>query len=380
MRPSSILIAILILFLPLGCSEDPAVPAADRFLYYIAGDESLRRYSISSQSEVTLSNDKLWWITSVADNGIVLYATESAGVMRLWGVCDDDVIIPVPMPVTESPAEEYILSATPASLSREGHHAAFIVYKKPGNSIDSTEWTAHLCVFDCGVWRMSMADISSFVSGAVTIPGFSADIVSVHSVFLSASGDATVMLLHISDAQPDGSFREASVLLVHDNAGFRVLDTIRGPEDARLNRFVLDTRTFTAYVDAGNSFAVDCRTGISTPFDYTIDAARPHHVLSATTSEYVYAKQQRIALVRLDNGSESIVVEDVSAVLADHADLRSGRLADAAVSPDGEWLAFLHETTDNAFALYVLRRDGGELRRVAKGMIGVPFVLSNPLR
>ncbi len=367
---------ILVLFA--ACSDDPEGTPTDRYVYYALTGQGLHRYSIVTGIDEAISQDKVMWITEVAENGIVLFSTQSSGVRSLWGRCENGGIIPVPMPVAESPAEEYVLSATPPTLSWKGHHAAFVVYKRPLNSVDTTQWSASVCVYDCAAQKMKVGDVSAFLRSSLVGTGLSPDVVRVHAAQISDYGDVTALVAHIDDIQSDGSLVHRSAILAFDATGLRILDPIDIENGGILSHFKFDPKTsvFYAFPPWKQPFAVDSRTGDVRDLVTPVVPFAPWTPVAWQTSEFVDFAFPRLGLRRIDSGTETPVIEDTGIELHSHMDLMHGAGHTPALSPDGAWIGLQWATKDDQDVVFLFSRDGSDIRRMVKGAMACPVSIS----
>jgi hypothetical protein len=352
-----------------GCSDDPEGTPTDRFVYY-ADAAGLHRYCIGSATDEIVAQENIVCLTQVAENGIVLYGTESGGVRRLWGRCDNGSILPVPMPVAGSAAEDYLLAHTPPSLSWKGHHAAFVAYRRPVGSADSSTWNATLCWFNCGEWKMTLGDISAFLRTHLAALDLSLVVVRAHAVHVTDYGDAVAVLAHVHAKRPDGSEITTTALLGFDAAGFRVLDPIQPDDGALLSHVRFDPKTSVIYAFPSwkAPFAVDLRTGDTRDLIIPSIPYDPWTPVSWETSEYVETCLPDFVLRRIDVGTRTTVLSNVALSVAAHGDLMHGAAHTPALSPDGQWAAVLWTSTDAREVLFLVDRGGG-IRRVAKASI-----------
>jgi hypothetical protein len=374
-----IFLTLILVGMLAACSDEPAGVPMDRYVYYSESGKGLFRYSIDRAVIEQVTEDKVVWITQVAENGIVLYAAQTNAITRFWGVCDDGSIIPVPMPVAESASEEYVLSNTPIALSYKGHHAAWVMHRRTLASTDSTTWTTELCVFDCAVWKMKKADVGAHVRTLLSGTGFSADIVTVHSVHLTDYGDAVVLVVHIIDTKGGAGHEVRTVVLAFDGVGFQLLDSLDPENGGKLTQVAFDTRTgtFYAYPPWKSPYAVDCRTRDVRDLIIPHIPYAPFTPLTQHTSEFVESLHPSLSLRRMDTGQRTTVLADVTLALRSYTDIRHAGGHSPAISPDGQWVAMLWESDNDSHVLFAVRRDGEDLRRISKGRIPAPLSVSS---
>jgi hypothetical protein len=367
---------IVTVFLLQGCSDDPEGTPTGRFVYY-ADASGLHRYCIGNATDEIVAQGTIVCLTQVAENGIVLYGTEAGGVRRLWGRCDNGSILPVPMPVAGSAAEEYLLAGTPPSLSWKGHHAAFVAYRRPSGSTDSTEWTATLCWFNCGEWKMTLGDISAFLRTRFSALDLTPLTARVHAVHVTDYGDAVALLIQVRAKRPDGSEINTRALLGFDAAGFRVLDSIHTGDGEMLSHIKFDQKTSVIYAFPSwkPPFAVDLRTGDTRDLIIPAIPYDPWTPVSWETAEYVETCLPDFVLRRIDTGTRTTMLTGVGLAVATHTDLMIGAAHSPTLSPDGQWAAMLWPSTDNQEVLFLISR-GGEIRRITKGALKSIFSVS----
>ena len=375
----SIVFPFLLLLIFISACEDDVIEALpSRFVYYTDAGHEVQRYDVTLKKIEQPGISDVHAITSVAANGIVLFEKSTAAEARLWGLCEDGSIIPVPMPVAESAAEEYVYGGAHASLSGEGHHAAWPVYRRPSGSTDSTAWVQMLCAFDCGAWKMAQVDVSTFLESEFQNSGFSPDIVVLRDLRISEDGSRVVFSAAVSDLKDGGGRIMQHLLMVWENDEIRMLQGKQSAID--ILSFSPDCGTLY-FVSAGASFAVDCVTGIVRSFDLRTDRKDilTAHSFSRGTGEYVSSvvDGEIIVLTRLSDGSRTVVLPNMRELTIAYPEINYGSLGDwASVSPDGRWVVFPW-LGDEESHLFIISRDGTDIRRIAKGSFPVPAVVSN---
>lgn len=374
-------LSILLLIITISSCEDDVVEALpSRYVYYTDAGHELQRYDVTLKKIEHPGVSDVHAITSVAQNGIVLFEKSSAAEARLWGLCEDGSVIPVPMPVAESAAEEYVYGAAHASLSAEGHHAAWPVYRRPSGSGDSTEWMQVLCKFDCGAWEFAQVDVSTFLQSEFQNSGFSPDIVVLRNLRISGDGSRIVFSATVSDLQEGGGRRMQHILMIWENDEMRILQGKQSEID--ILSFNTDCST-VYYISAGACFAADCETGIVSEFDLRTDRKNiiTRHSFSRGTGEYISSvvDGEIIVLTRLSDGSRTVVLPNMRELTIAYPEINYGTLGDwASVSPDGQWVVFPW-LGDEAGHLFIISRDGTDIRRIATGGFPVPAVVSDEI-
>jgi hypothetical protein len=380
MRALYPLIALLFLPLLLSCEDEVIVALPSRYVYFVDQAGTLQRYDITLKKIENMNMSNVTRVTPVAENGIVLFETAPVTQTRLWGYCEDGSTIPVPQPVTESPSEEYIYGGAEATLSREGHHAAWAVYRRPAGSTDSTEWTQELCRFDCGEWKMKQVDVTSYVRAQFEGSNFMPDIVIVRDLLISADGSNVVFAVDMTDIQAGTVRAHQSLLLRWRGDALEMLQGNR--EGFRLLFFDADcTRLYFGVGHRGSE--LDCGSGTVVTKSFTTDRRellRPG-AFSADREEYLasFSDGVLLALVGLSGGGQTSVIAGIRDLTAYYPEIIFGELQEwASVSTDGEWVAFTW-IGDATEYLFVVRRDGTDLRRIAQGRFPVPAVVSNEI-
>lgn len=374
-------LSILLLVISISACEDDVVEALpSRYVYYTDAGHELQRYDVTLKKIERPGLSDVHAITSVAQNGIVLFETNPTAEARLWGLCEDGSVIPVPMPVAESVAEEYVYGAAHASLSAEGHHAAWPVYRRPSGSSDSTAWVQVLCTFDCGAWEMVQVDVSTFLQSEFQNSGFSPDIVVLRDLRISGDGSRVVFSVAVSDLQEGGGRMMQHLLMVWENEEFRML---QGRQSAiEFLSFTPDYNTLY-FVSAGTYFAIDFAAGIVSGFDLRTDRKDilTPHSFSRGTGEYISSvvDGEIIVLTRLSDGSRTVVLPNIRELTIAYPEINYGTLGDwASVSPDGQWVVFPW-LADEESHLFIISRDGIDIRRIATGSFPVPAVVSSEI-
>ncbi len=377
------------LLLLLSCEDEPEGRTSARFVYYVNGEAGAtgeyHRYVIEEDRDETFATQAVMAMTEVAVNGRVLYMTRQSGISLLYGRCESGQIVPVPMPVSSDPGEEYLLFDSAPVLAYEGHHAAFLATRRPVGNSDSTTWKQVLCIFDCASWSMTQFPLNDaleaeFARRQITVlPEF------FISARLGISGTGDVAYLHANVAGDDSMRRRHrySVQLSVFEGNIRILNvtdfTNPGPAPAS----VFNVTTGDMYLIQQNDVTIiDCKTGsVRTGTSaQAFNAYRP--VVSARSGEIAGpGAGKALALFRLYDGRLTTVMETVEQLQVRYPDVRPyGNLHSSAqwytVSPDGEWIVFIaaHELDDG---LFIIRRDGTELRRIARGIFDVPPVVSD---
>ena len=370
---------VLLIFIS-ACEDDVIEALPSRFVYYTDAGHEVQRYDVTLKKTEQPGISDVHAITSVAANGIVLFEKSAAAEARLWGLCEDGSIIPVPMPVAESAAEEYVYGGAHPSLSTEGHHAAWPVYRRPSGSTDSTSWVQMICKFDCGAWEMEQVDVSTFLKSEFQNSGFSPDLVMLRDLQISGDGSRVVFSVAVSDLQEGGGRLRQHLLMVWENDEVRM---VQGKPSA------IDILAFNPdgsalyFISAGTFFALDCAAGIVRNSELRTDRKDilTTHSFSSGSGEYVSSvvNGEIIVLTRLGDGSRTVVLPNMRELTIAYPEINYGQLGDwASVSPDGQWVVFPW-LGDEQSHLFIIRRDGTDIRRIAKGSFPVPAVVSNEI-
>ncbi|MBR9975942.1 MAG: hypothetical protein KFF77_10210 [Bacteroidetes bacterium] len=374
-----------------SCNDDPEGTPTGRFVFYVKGDVAgpteFRRYDINGMRDDVQSTERVVSITNVAANGIVLYETRggaSPSATGLFGLCEGGQVLPVPLPVATDPVDEYVygplrgwsgIDPSPA-LAYDGHHAAFFAWQRPVGSVDSTEWSLHLCVFNCSEWKMSTTDISAFLRDHFTNAGsdFRPDIPIPTAVFIANDGSMAAMQLmvqHRGDHDPVG-FR--NLLLLQSQSGIHLVEE-------NWSSIAFDPSPGWLLVShAGGGGNVYDRHGGSWDLAH-VPLRGGIHSLSGRSGEcVVYSYGEGAFLLQRPTDGRLVKVPLDSERLKEHFPdvtwLFGSIRTEAGLSPDGEWIVFTADHADNQ-GLYILRRDGTGLRRIAEGVFDVPPVVSD---
>ncbi|HOJ03619.1 MAG TPA: hypothetical protein PK916_06420 [Bacteroidota bacterium] len=372
---SRIALLSLLLCFCLACDDDADNVQPDRFAYYIIGGEGLHRQWLYTHRDETVFEGDVRWLSTVADNGIVLFRSHSAVGMQLWGRCDNGSILAVPMPISSDVQREALLDEAEPALSRAGHHAAFVVWDKLKTSTDSSAWSARICVFDCAAWRMESADVTAFLRERFPAELSEAFRLRCEAVWLSADG-ATALLGIIVVQAADSNLRNFAALLRYRNGQ---LETFPGYEtftDLTFTRYnIFDPATGVLYASAWNEQGRHLRT---LAFDATSLGVRevgfvPYfehasHRVTAGSSEYIDWNSSEVLLRPIAGGLSATELLPFTAVVQD-----------LSISPDAAWFAMRAKTTENDDAWIVAQRGGGIQRVIARGKLSGPLALSREL-
>jgi hypothetical protein len=390
MKPGLLLSVLFASCLLAACGDDPEGSASGRFVYYVSDDGSgttaFHRYLIDSDRYEPQTQDPVVWISDVAENGRVLYMTRHGSLSRLHGRCEGGSIIPVPLPVAAQPGEEYVFADAPAVISHEGHHAAYIAFRQPVGSTDSSEWKPELCVFDCGAWQMRQFALDAFLGNIFTQQqvDFTWENIVPRWLGISSNGDAVFLYLDVFGIDSARHERRHFVLLSWHDGNLRLLrhdELLRGA--AALPVTIFDpakAEVFVRYSD--ENVVIDCRSGTERAADPALNRYPYRPATCSQRGEFVMRNDNYfLTLRRLSDGYRTVVVEGINTLQVSYPELRSmsgphSEDAWCSVSPDGEWIAFVasHELDDG---LYIIRRDGSQLRRIARGKFDVPPVVSD---
>lgn len=390
MKPGLLFAALFALFLFSACDDDPEGSASGRFVYFVQDDGSgttaFHRHVIDSEKSETQTKDPVVWISDVAENGRVLYMTKHGGLLRLYGRCESGSVIPVPLPVAANPGEDYVFADAPAALSHEGHHAAYVAFRQPAGSSDSSEWKPELCVFDCGAWRMRQFALDAFLDTVFTPlqADFTWENIVPRWLGISGSGDAVFLYLDVFGVDAARHERRHFVLLSWHDGNLRLLrqrEIIPGVYG--IPTIVFDAAKAEVFVRHNDqNVIIDCRSGAEHTADPALNRYPYRPVNCAQNGEFALRNDNYfLTLRRLSDGWRTVVVESINNLQVRYPELRSlirphSEDAWCSVSPDGEWIAFVaaHELDDG---LYIIRRDGSQLRRIARGKFDVPPVVSD---
>ncbi len=369
---SRIALLFLLLCFCLACDDDEASVQPDRFAYYIISGEGLHRQWLYTHRDEMVFEGDVRWLSTVADNGIVLFRSHSAVGMQLWGRCDNGSILAVPMPISPDVRREALMDEAEPALSRAGHHAAFVVWDKPKTSTDSSTWSARLCVFDCAAWRMESADVTAFLHERFPDELSESFRLRCEAVWLSADG--TIALLGIIVIQAaDSNLKNFAALLRFRNGQ---LETFPGYEkftDLTFTRYNLfDPATGVLYASAWNEQGRHLRTlafdaaslgvrevGFVPYLDYA------SHRVTAGSSEYIDWDTRAVVLRPIAGSGAATELLPFTAMVHD-----------LSISPDAAWLAVRATTTENDDAWIVAQRGGGIQRVIARGKLRGPLALS----
>jgi hypothetical protein len=390
MKPGLLLTVLFACCLLSACGDDPEGPASARFVYYVSDDGSgttvFHRYLIDSDRSETQTQDPVVWISDVAANGRVLYMTRHGSLSRLYGRCEGGSVIPVPLPVATEPGEEYVFADAPAVISHEGHHAAYVVFRQRVGSTDSSEWKPELCVFDCGAWQMRQFALDAFLGNVFTQQqaDFTWENIVPRWLGISSNGDAVFLYLDVFGVDAARHERRHFVLLSWHDGNLKLLRQHEFiPDVSGVPMIVFDPAKAEAIVSLKDqNVIIDCRSGTERAAEPALNRY-PYRSVNATQSgEFVTSSDGYfLTLRRLSDGRRTVVVEGLNNLQVQYPDLRSmtsphSEEAWCSVSPDGEWIAFVaaHESDDG---LFIIRRDGSELRRIARGKFDVPPVVSD---
>ena len=390
------LLAILPLLVT-ACDDGETNGAGEsgRFVYYCIGAPpsavELRRHDLDEQRDALLSSERVVSISDVAANGRVLFQTQTGDqwpfARQLYGRCEGGQIVPVPMPVSPDPAVEYLSVATDGTpgarlmtISHAGHHAAFFSYARPVGSTDSTAWTFHLCVFDCGSWTMNTADLGACLQEHFTRtqPGFVPNHFIPSAVWLSHDGSVAAMQVearrmehHLVTASRTvllgGTLPQLSVLAVHPTMDW--------------NATVFDGATSQLYaLSINGAMRYDCRGGSGTPVSISLPGSSGLAACSGGSGEIAWydSNSPVISILRLSDGRLQRIALDRARLETQFPDAPwlLGEDGWCGMSPDGEWIAVVVRHAQDE-GLYVMRRDGSDPRRLARGAFAVPPVVSD---
>ncbi|MBR9979142.1 MAG: hypothetical protein KFH87_13745 [Bacteroidetes bacterium] len=373
-------------FLTIACSDDdPAGTPQARSLYYVIqsadGEDGLYRYDIDADRQHLQTTETVTWLSQVAKNGIVIYETANGSTRNLWGRCEGGEILPVPMPVAEDPSNEFIYGREKAALSHEGHHLAFTAWHRPLGATDSTLWKLYLCVFDCGVWKMDKTEIGSVVEDYYAD---SASFAPTHLIPLwmgiSTDGSTVAMEMFVLDRQADGTQHHRHLMLGGTLDQFHILTDLPVHTSPR---YLFDPVTAEILFSDGRIF--DCRDGSER---FGTDMGSPGaRIGNWETERILTAGSREVALSAGLYGATQLFrpldgrVHEVPTLGEDlrvqYPELRfSSTNVWRRLSPDGTWLA-VSVPRDEDQMLFVIRRDGTDLRLVTTGNFELPFVVSD---
>ena len=381
MKFSHVLLVLTVLPLLISCGEDDVIQALpSRYVYFVDDEGALKRYDITLKKTENLQLPQVTRMTRVAANGIVLFETAPGTTTRLHGLCQDGSLIPVPMPVAPNASEEYFYGESGASLSREGHHAAWAVYRRPNGESDSTVWTQEICRFDCGAWSMQQVDVTAFVRAQFEGTAFTPDIVVVNDVLISDNGDNVVLGVVLTDLRAGGTRETQSLILRMRDGELSMLQGTRHP----VHLLSFDPGCTSLYYETGGKYyAMTCEAGGVTGMVFSTshpEMLRPA-AFAQTTGEYVASvnSNELLSLVQAVTMEKTVVVATIRDITAYYPEISYGELRHwAAVSPDAQWVTFVWISEDSEH-LCIVRRNGEGLLRIAKGSFPVAGVISDEI-
>jgi hypothetical protein len=304
------------------------------------------------------------------------------------------------MPVAADPAFEYIYGGSfhqytsefhsTTALAYDGHYAAFLSWLRPIGSTDSTTWNLQACIFDCGAWKMRTIGISDFLRSFLVSEGkgFRLDGIVPSDVSISNNGEIIALDLIATHKRADGDpFARRRMLLGGTVDTMHVLtdDDVQPTMIFHRSRFDGATGTLYALQQDGSGTAFDCRGGSNIIAPSLWRSVPTSFSVSARSGEFVFVQYSSptefIKIVRISDGKVTPVVmtaDQVAQIAPDVMTLMSHLLhnMDISISPDGEWLAF-EGFAGAETALYIIRRDGTDLRRIATGPFDVHPVVSD---
>ncbi len=382
MNTTNVVFLLLSAVLLLGACDDDVIDALpSRYIYYIDASGDVQRHDLTLDKNEAVGVGNVRYITSVAENGIVLFEKYPGSGAVLYGQCADGSIIPVPMPVSPTAGEEYVYGAAHPALSSKGHHAAWAVYRHVATENDSALWVQELCRFDCGMWKMSQTDLTAFIRQEMKGSGFGADLIVVEDVMISSDGSQTIASVRVTETPPGGDRHSQYLLVSWTETGLRLM--LGKSRSIELLSF--DAQCASLYFRSGGDyFSLSCSGGSSSRV--TMDGSRlsllTPHSFAAETGEYSssFLNGDIAALTRLSDGDRTVVVESIRDITVVFPEITFGALGGwISVSPDGEWIVFPWYVTEADGHLFAVRRDRGKFRRIAQGLFELPASLSKEI-
>lgn len=369
-----------VLFLS-ACDNDVIDALPSRYVYYIDATGAVQRHDLTLDKNEAVGITSVRYITAVADNGIVLFEKEPGSGAVLHAECEDGSIIPVPMPVSPTAGEEYVYGAAHPTLSREGHHAAWAVYRKQATEMDSTKWVQELCRFDCGQWNMSQVDLTTYLRQELEGGGFTADIVMVEDIMIARDGGQTIASVRVTETPPSGARHSQYMLIAWNETGLRLM---LGKTRA-IDLLSFDASCETLYYRSGGDYySLSCAGGTST--GVSMDASRlsllTPHSFAPESGEYTssFLNGDIASLTRLADSERHVIIGSIRDITAVFPEITFGALGNwISVSPDGEWIVFPWYVTEAEGHLFAVRRDREKFRRIAQGHFPLPVSISKEI-
>jgi hypothetical protein len=397
LKPQLLLLLPLFVLFCISCDDDPQGTTLGRYVFYVNGEmhgtKELHRYDIARESDELLSTENIISLSGIAANGCLLFETRHGSVWppshRLSGHYTDGQFITIPLPLSPDPSEEFSYVAmhragdpAPAAMAYEGQHAAYLAWKRPIASTDTTDWKLHLCSFDFRNAKTATLDISAFLEKyyAAQLSEFQPDRPLAQYAAIANDGGVIVLRLQVLQMEGGTPSDYRSLLLGGTLTDMHVLNELSTASTQGWKHVAFDGATGTLYVTFmdRSTTSYNCRGGSSQVQLSGMGVGFTQ--LSARSGELgVYnSNGHTITLERFFDGhmhEVPLLRETLERTFPDVQWLL-GSNTWCMLSPDGDWVAFVAEHLGQR-GLYAMHRDGTGLRRIALGIFDIPPIVSD---
>ncbi len=350
--------------------------AAVRYLYYgIANNDStggLYRIDISSGLKERKSALPVAYTTSVAENGVVLFQTAGEP-FELKGKCTTGAIVPVPFPVPSDVRCQYVFAIPPRlTLSHPGHHACYPVTLK---RTDPPSAQACLALYNCAVQQMTIINVDSCVRRILSTKQVQDVKVSGDCTLIDSEGDKLWFIAMVTENTIQGidslyyisEWNTGSIRII--SSPFTSPIRLRGRNIPEGALYILNENDNSIFLFSVRDGSLEKTAMNGSQFLSPLQCSHQGDYLALWGNggiELYDAAMRRISTV--------LTSADITRLGNGAVFKNSERLS---ISPDGIWIAFALPTSANSslFHIFIVRRDGSELQRIADGVsCGVPVI------
>ncbi len=375
-------IAVVTLFL--SCGNDATSPSSlERWVYYPAStihdadrkDCGLFRIGLYSGKREQITNAPVSQTTLIAKNGIIVMEFTDSIKQKLYGRCEDGRLIPVPLPEPDTTGWYYFFPTLGSmTLASEGHHLSYRVAYDALVGIPERIPYERLVYFDCNKWELTLVNPNILLSSLM--PGFERYGVGVGIAF--GDQQAQSLLFVATGLTKYGqTYLPASEMIVEWRGGKII------PHSSLLS---VRYRQIIGYDPTSKNLLISQSDGCKLRMldnENEINLSVTPLGIAEDRSEFIAWNQDSLALFRMSDGGSLHTIISLPSLknMFGYSNITTGG---ASISHDGGWIVFMIRpiVKDPPFTydMFVIRRDGSQLQRIASQVRCGNPVISNDMK